>query len=326
MWVAVTGVSARGFQRLAASTVRFSSDGTRYVAWQVSTAAPITVLNTETSQRREVAGCRLSEPVGLYLRGRPAGHGWFIIECAGAKYLLDARTGAIKRLPDVGVGLSGPEWGAVGARYVEGEGNPTYCRQDRAEKLNHEPCISLYEIATGAVRYRPQSQPADLDRPGAPLVCPPLRKRAAGAIITGSAEYSGELLAEPGAVLRISRCHGHPIVIGDAHAGEPHRNLDIDGGLVSWDSGHEAPECQEECSAAVRHGSVSAYSLATGRRLTLTPPASRICGFYSPPCVVGIFGGSAHTRNMLFWIATATVAGDVFGLHVATSTVYAAKL
>jgi hypothetical protein len=311
--------------RLVPSVVPFESDSERYVAWQVQPISPIVVLDTQTGQRREIAGCRLAEPTGLYLRGLPAGHGRFIIECTGAKDLLDARTGAIRALPDVGVGFSGPEWGAVGARYVEGEGSPIHCRQDRAEKLNHAPCISLYEIATGTVSYRPQSQPADLDRPGAPLVCPALRKKAVGATVTNPAKYLGELLAEPGPALRIWRCHGHPIIVRDAHPGEPHRDLDIRGGLVSWDSGHYAPECQEECSPAVRQGSVSAYSLATGRRWTLTPPASRICGFLRP-CVVGIFGGSVHTHNMLFWIATSTVAGDTFGLHVASSTVYAAKL
>jgi hypothetical protein len=320
-----TADANRTWKTLVRNVARFESDSERYVAWQVQPASPIVVLDTLTGQRRDTAGCTLSQPQGLYLRGLPAGHGRFIVECISGKDLLNAPTGSLQPLPDVGVGFSGPEWGAVGARYVEGEGSPSHCTQDRAERLGHAPCISLYEVATGRVSYRPQSQPADLDRPGAPLVCPALRKRAVAATASNPAQYSGELLAESGAALRIWRCHGHPVTIRDAYRGEPHRDLDIRGGLVSWDSGHYAPACQEGCSPAVRKGALSAYSLVTGHRWTLTPPTQRICGFFRP-CLRGIFGGSAHTRNMLFWIATSTVIGDTFGLHVATSTVYAVKL
>jgi hypothetical protein len=215
-------------------------------------------------------------------------------------------------------------WRAVGARYLEGEAPPRYCRQDASERREQEDCIALYEIATGAVSYRPQSQVANLDRPGAPVVCPALRQKAVE-LPTDPGDYSGELFGEPGPPLRISRCRGRAIVIPDASRGERHEDLNIHGGLVSWDSAHEALECTEDCSfEAVKRGSVSAYSLATKRRWRLTPPAQAV--YTGPNTYPGIFGYSTHTRTMLFWIATRTLGVGPKSMYVETSTVYAAKL
>ena len=56
--------STAPFRRVAASTVTFASDGTGYVAWQVSEGAPVVVLDTRTGGRqrfRATAGCTLAD-------------------------------------------------------------------------------------------------------------------------------------------------------------------------------------------------------------------------------------------------------------------------
>jgi hypothetical protein len=310
----------------------FASDSERYVAWQVQKDSPVVVLDTQSGERREIAGCGLTDPdEQINVRGKPAGHGLFIVYCAEGAELLDAQTGVLRALP--GGKYLGPLWARVGARYLEGEANHEgetstgHCLQDAAEQRERKPCIAFYDIATGAVSYRPQSQPGNLNRPGAPLVCPALRKKVIGDTILNPGDYDGELFGEPDNPLRISRCHGRPIIIPDAHLGEPHLSLDIHGGLASWDSGHNARQCAaEECSAAVvEQGSVSAYSFVTGRRWTLKPPADRPDLGYDSH-LRGIFGYSAHTRNMLFWIATTSVESTVLNSYIRTSAVYAAKL
>jgi hypothetical protein len=319
------------WQRIVPSMGVFESDGERYVAWQFAGVTPtMEVLDTLTGQRRQVAGCGLADvDEWSYTRGSPASHGLFLVYCNEPDELLNAATGAVQALPG---GSSVASRAVVGARYVEGEASPSHCRQDAGEKREHDPCIALYEIDTGAVSYRPQSRPGDLDRSGAPLVCPALRKKVIEepkevmnnpTVFSG---YEGDLFGEAGQSLRISRCHGRPIVVGDRHRGEPHFDLDTRGGLVSWDSGHNVLECAYEgCSSAlVRHGSVSAYSRAARRRWTVAAPERPVYG--EQQSFVGTFGYSSHTRTMLFWIAPRTLGSDPAGDHVEQSTVYAAKI
>ena len=322
-WAAPARAAGGPFRLLVPRSARFLTDSERYVAWQVSESSPIIVFDTASGRERTVAGCRLFD-IGNQTdpRGWPAGHGRFIVFCGGTAELLDASTGAAQVLPTGNE--YGPSWHVVGARYVEGRTNNPDCRQSAAEKRREAPCIALYDIATGAVSYRPQSQVGDLDRAGAPLVCPALRQKVIADRATNAGDYSDQLFGEPGEPLPIWRCHGRPILI--RHAGVA-SDLNIHGGLASWDDGHQASECGGgECSLpAVRHGTVSAYSLATGRRWSLKPPARRVNVGIGPP-VLGVFGYSTHTRNMLFWVATRELAFAEVGSVVASSAVYAAKL
>jgi hypothetical protein len=312
------------WQQIAPSVTRWEGDGERFLAWQVEAYSPTVVLDSLTGKEQEVPGCRLFEPNLLYLRRTPAGHGRFLLVCGYTVDLFDARTGVIKALPDV-TGVEGWEWGGVGADYVEGEGSPLRCRRDRAEKAVRSPCIALYEIATGAITYRPRREAADLNRPGA-AVCSALRKKADHMKPFGGASFDGELFAEPGAPLRIWRCHAPPLIIPGTHRHETEGAEIAGDNLISWSTGHYAPDdCLEACSPAVRNGNVFVYSLTSGRRWRLKPPTSCVeLGYATSPC--GIFGYSTHTSSLVFWIATRTVEGNETGTSIGKSTVYAAKL
>jgi hypothetical protein len=316
--------AAAGRWRLIAPNIRrFDSDSERYVAWQVQEDSPIVVLDMVTGQTREIPGCSvpdIEQPFNP--NGWPAGHGLFIIYCGNTSELYNARTGAVKALPG---GEFGPSWQVVGARYLEGVASATDCRQDAMEKREQDNCIALYEIATGRVSYRPHSQISDLDRPGAPLVCPALRKKVLANIGIKAGDYTDQLFGEPSEPIRIWRCHGRPIVVRHSEGSE---HLNLHGGLVSWGNVWNVIACaNEECPlSAVRHGTVSAYSLYTRRRWTFTPPARKVDLRLSHK-VLGVFGYSSHTHTMLFWIATRTLSfGNGGPPTVATSAVYAAKL
>ena len=58
------GAAGSPFRRLAASTVAFASDGTRYVAWQTRVGAPVVVFDARTGAQR-----RLDLPDGCELCG-----------------------------------------------------------------------------------------------------------------------------------------------------------------------------------------------------------------------------------------------------------------
>ena len=316
--------AASRFRAVAPKIVAFGSDSERYVAWQVAKGAPITILDTASGKERQVPGCRLFDLANqVDPRGWPAGHGRFIVFCGNATELLEAPTGTLRMLPS---GESGPSWYVVGARYVEGQAPAANCRQNAIEKRQRELCIALYELSTGIVSYRPQSQVGDLDRPGAPLVCPALRAKVIADTLAGLGDYSDQLFGEPGvSALHIWRCHGRAIIVKKPGL---IGNLNIHGGLASWDDGHDATECiGEECSlSAVRRATVSAYSISTGRRWRMKPPLRRVDVGLAHP-VLGAFGYSSHTRHTLFWIATRTLAFNVHAFATnSTFTLYAAKL
>jgi hypothetical protein len=320
---APSGQAASRFRVVASKIVAFGSDSERYVAWQVAEGSPITVLDTVSGRRIQIRGCHLFDLANqVDFRGWPAGHGRFIVFCGGASELLDARTGTMRVLPR---DESGPSWNVVGARYVEGQANAANCHQNAAERHRQESCIALYEISTGVVSYRPQSEVGDLDRPGAPAVCPALRAKVLADTLAGLGDYSDQLFGEPGEPLHIWRCHGRAIAV---HKPGLVGNLNIHGGLASWDGGHDATECiGGECSlSAVRRATVSAYNLSTGRRWTLKPPLRRVEVGLSHP-VLGAFGYSSHTRRTLFWIATRTLAYNEHAFATnSTFTLYAAEL
>jgi hypothetical protein len=303
-------------RQLAASTVAFSSDGTRYAAWQVRGDEQIVVFDTLTGQRRQITpptGCKLhdeaedGEPVISAAAGR------FLLECdeGAAQALLDVRTGKSVLLPKKTNGTS--DWYRVGTRYVMG--------------VN-----VIYDIATATSTRLDRT--ADLDAPGASTnaICPAVRRLVVhnpwDGLYRGFA-FQGELFAQgygKRGDVQLDRCHGRPTILrargtdDGFGSGEP-EDFDLRGGLLSWDTGSEAagyipPEPKFR-------GGLYAYELTTHRRHKWLLPRLTATGGGEPN--KGTYGYSTHTASMVFWIATQTIGGDKI-LDVETSAVYAAPL
>jgi hypothetical protein len=306
---------ASPLRRLASDTVAFSSDGTRFVAWQVQGDEQIVVLDTLTGLRRQItppAGCKLHNEAedGEPIIGAAAGR--FLLECdeRAAQALLDVRTGMSVMLPKKTNGTS--DWYRVGTRYVMG--------------VN-----VLYDIATGASTRL--DRPADLDARGASMsaICPAVRhlvlRYQPQGLFKGFADQ-GELFAQGDGNhgdVQLDRCHGSPTILrargtdgfGD---GEP-EDFDLRGGLLSWDTGSEAAGYIPPKPKF--RGGLYAYELTTHRRHEWLLPRLRATGGEEPNR--GTYGYSTHTASMVFWIATQTIGGDKI-LDVETSAVYAASL
>jgi hypothetical protein len=305
--------AASSLHRLASGTVAFSSDGTRYAAWQVRGDERIVVLDTLTGQRRQItppAGCKLHDEAE---DGEPiisAAAGRFLLTCGegGAQALLDVQTGRSVLLPKKSNGSS--DWYRVGTRYVMG--------------VN-----VLYDIATGV--SRPLKRVADLDAAGASTnaICPAVRRlvvHSHGQTDRSAWAFQGELFAqgtgEYGDV-QIDRCHGSPTILqargGKEGDGAP-RNFDLRAGLLSWDTGdNENAGYVSPSESRPYRGSLYAYGLVTHKLETWLLPRLSVEG------EIGTFGYSTHTANMVFWIATRTLGGGEL-LHVETSSIYAASL
>src|SRR6202035_1223375 len=99
--------------------------------------------------------------------------GRFLVSCEGGAALFEVSTASLKRLPNT----TTVDWAAVGSRYVEGRDLRGSCRRNREERAHDEPCVAFYSIADGRVTERPRSQVGDVDRPGAPTICPVLRRK-----------------------------------------------------------------------------------------------------------------------------------------------------
>lgn len=310
-----SGAVASPLRRLAASTVAFASDGTRFVAWQVRGGEPIVVLDSLTGLRKQItppAGCTLhdeaedGEPVISAAAGR------FLLECdeGAAQALLDVRTGKSVLLPKKTNGTS--DWYRVGTRYVMG--------------VN-----VLYDIATGASTRLDRT--ADLDTPGASTngICPAVRRLVVhnpwDGLYRGFA-FQGELFAQGSGKrgeVQLDRCHGSPTILrgrgGETFGNGKPQDFDLRGGLLSWDT----------CSAANDYippeprfrGSLYAYELGSHRRDRW--PLPRLPVTVAGETVKGTYGYSTHTANTVFWIATQTLGGEKV-LSVETSSVYAASL
>ncbi len=327
----VPAARASAFQRLAPSIAAFASDGDRYAAWQVAKGSPIVVLDTHSGRRASYSGCSLvsqGEPSLEQTSGASAAAGRFLVECQSGRALLTARTGTLSPPLPHPAGPFYGEWLALGARYVEGNADPHDCTHSPRERRGEEsPCIALYRIATGTLSYRPASQIPDLDRPGAPTVCPPLRGRLANDLANlpgGEFSYRDGLLAQPvrhdeARVTRIGLkgCHGHSRTI--ATSPEP-RDLLLARGLLSWDTGHDATGSGE--GEDVKRGRLWVYDLATRRSSSVALPPTRLLGGEKTR---GVFGYSSHAGRTLFWIAARTVAANEVR-SVETSSVYARRL
>jgi hypothetical protein len=304
--------AARGasLRQLVPKTAVFSSDGSRYVAWQTQIPGPTIVYDTSTGRRTNIGipqGCELAAqgPQGF---GSDAAAGRFLVACgAQSEGFYDVRSGLVTRLP------AGIPWLRFGSRYVEGT-DEHGCPQSRAERAN-ELCRVLYDIATGAVTERPDWQWPDLDRPGAPTACARLRRILLPE--TASAPEGGELVSRrgvfyqqgllatasnrPGAV-RLVRCNGHPTVL-PAH-GQP-VDFDLRGGLLTWDTAHLAGEFDagERGEGDISRGRIWSYKLHSRSRQSWTLPRLPLILHTYPPRV-GVFGWSTHTSNTVFWVAT----------------------
>ena len=313
---------ASQFRQLAPSTVAFSSDGTRYAVWQVSKGSPIVIFDTRTGHQGQISGCDLDES------GEHGAGGRFLLRCGHGESLLDVRTGAITALPS---GEYGPEWQKVGLRYVGGRAElHARCHQTTRD----EGCTALYNIATGAWTNVPESQVPDLDRPGAPPACRPFRHRLLR-LERGSLpeqfSYSEGVLARtvqigeaPVTKLRIERCHRRATIF---HVRTEPGNIDLSGGLLTWDTGHQGTQYQEEevgdiPSGALKRGVLSSYRLSTGQRRSWTLPRLPLHTDYPQP-TVGVFGYSAHTDYAVLWIAARSLYCDKT-CYVETSSVYIA--
>jgi hypothetical protein len=312
---------ASTFRVLAASTQTFVTDGTRYVAWQVTEGSAIVVFDTRTGRRRAFprpAGCRLFRPEENLL-GPTAGAGRILLaSCTDGQLVLNARTGAITALPE----LAGPfetGWWAVGKYYVEGLADPHVCPLVRGEPRNPAHCLALYNIATGALTYRPEALVGDRNRPGAPVICSSLRKKLLEGLRqengTPGANYDNGLLAKPArreGDVQLDRCQGQTLLQGHGFPS----NLDLRGGLLTWDTGHEVFDYEQEDTS---HGAIAVYHPSTGRRDTYPLPST----ITSIPIghIRGVFGYSTHTANSLFWIAERRASNIV-----ESSAVYIARL
>lgn len=305
----VPAARGAGLRRLVAKTVVFSSDGSRYAAWQTRIPGPTTLYDTRTGRRTDIGmpqGCELAaeETQGF---GVDAAAGRFLVTCGKqSEGFYDVRSGLVTRLP------TGIPWLRFGSRYVEGSDEHA-CPQSRAER-EHQLCRALYDIATGAVTERPDWQWPDLDRPGAPTGCGRLRRillpEAARAPEGGElvsprgVSYNDGLLAtassRPGAV-RLVRCNGHTTVLPGR--GEP-VDFELRGGLLTWDTGHLAGEFDagERGEGDISRGRIWSYKLQSRSRQSWTLPRLPLI-IHSYPPRVGVFGWSTHTSNTVFWVA-----------------------
>jgi hypothetical protein len=320
----LTAADAARFHRVAASVVGFASDGSRYVAWQVTEGAPVVVLDTDTGRKATIAipmGCEL--PHEESRNGEHAAGGRFLLSCIDVSRVLDARTRTIAVLPEP-IGPFHTGWDAIGLRYVEGTADPHACSQSRIER----ECMALYDLAMGVISYRPESQVADLDRPG--VICARLREKLMVERGSGASEgqfaYSDGVFAEPdphGHGVEVFRCRGRPTLL---HGGGEPRDLEIGSGLLTWDTGSPGATYNQDVPEGPGYGELWTYALASGRRGHLTLPNMRVSIIGEAQPVIGVLGYSAHTRRTAFWIAAHTLQLGQTGANLETSSVYASRL
>jgi hypothetical protein len=246
---------------IATGVIAFSSDGTRYVAWEGQAKDTIFMLDTRTGRRKTInAPCPLDDKA-------PAAAGRFLLGCSTATeehaLLLDARTMRTTVLPGASYlsdGLHGAVWHGVGRYYVIGS-TGVHARCDRLRR--HEDCVALFDIATGVMSEVPEWRVPDVDRTGAPPLCHALRENVRhmsqgefvsdwGPLIPlGSYfSYRDGLVARPEGLLKreipnfvkhliIERCHG-PSILVPAHSErrQPHSawHLELSGGTLTWDT------------------------------------------------------------------------------------------
>jgi hypothetical protein len=331
--LAGTANASAGVSRLrllVPSVVRFASDGSRYAAWQVHLDGPIVVLNTLTGARHVIprpTGCNLEngeENNGVARRVAAAGQ--FLLSCptgpGGLTGVLRARDGQSFRLPEMS--LTGG-WTTLGSRYAEGYTREEKCAHTETElKAEETGCIVLLSFASAVLSYRPHGEVVNLDKPGAPLECPAVQKRArAGHANAAEGGFSTGLLAiessRHNGDVEIVHCHGRATVLSGR--GEP-KNLRLDGGLLTWDNGLNPTQ-----SGFPRENkTLTSYRLANRSRRSWTLPLVSVRG-QEEPTPREPYGYSTHTTNAVFWIAPKTLESVGKATVVVTrASVYSARL
>ena len=329
------GALASPFRRLSSSVVAFSSDGTRYAAWQATASSPIVVLDAVRRKQVSYLGCTLAgaryDPPAEEL----ASAGRFLVVCSEGFALIDAANGALTPLPKP-AGIYDGEWVAVGARYAQATADPLDCPHSPAQASKGDTgegpaCSALYDIETGALSYRRESQVANLDRRGAPTICRALRAKLAregrSVSFPGGFAFGEDLLAEtvqrgeaPVRSIRIRGCQGSKVV---PTVPEP-RDLLLAGGLLTWDTGHAGEQYDAEATDSTEHigsGRLWSYRVANGMRRSVALPLEST--IVPPGRVRGVLGYSSHAGRTLFWIAARRVGVDEVSF-VETSAVYVA--
>jgi hypothetical protein len=314
---ASASASASAFRRLDGNADAFATDGTRYAVWQYRPSHPIIVYDTQARHRGEIEdGCAI--PSG----GAGAADGRFLVYCTGGTALLDVRSGKLTPLPEP----PGGSWEEVGSRYVAtGYGQGVRCPGMRP----HEGCLVLDEIATGKLSEVPERRLPDLNRPGAPplRVCRAFRPKLLG---EGEGAYGEGVFAAviervregPRHWLLIQRCRGRRTLL---HTDYEPKDLDIGGGLLTWDSGHTVGSDEEaERGFDGKRGALVRLDLATGRRRVWSLPALSVSGGGEP--IFGVYGYSLHISHMVFWIADRSVSCGKGGCQPDSYYVYAARM
>jgi hypothetical protein len=324
---AVPAAATVPLRRGAFTTVAFATDGGHYAAWQERRGAGrLVVIDTRSGARRQVMApptCELYDHVGEAPMSLPAAGGRFLLACNEGRAVFDARGDGFVTLPPIGPFT--PGWLRVGLRYAEGQ-TRSGCQRSAAEAKRGAYCLALYDLATGSVSYRSESQPVDLDRPGAPAICPALRRRLISERAVNSENlfsYSDGRLAHRGrrvGDVQIDSCSGRHIVV--SRRGEA-QNIRLSAGVLSWDNGQEGGGPRLESHFG--HASLVTYRLSTRRRRSWRLPRLPLfkSGLAHPP--VGAFGFSSHNADRVFWIAAQTLApGREPGVE--TSSIYSASL
>jgi hypothetical protein len=320
------------WRQIAPTAVAFSSDGSQYVAWQARVGSQIEVLDTRTGHRSSIAPpaeCRLEAQAGEQPEPTASG-GYFLLDCSGAngperKSILNVKTGTSAALPQAATSFG---WHLVQGRYIEGMADEHTCKRQRTPRGPGEVCVALYDLAKGVVSDRPAWQVPDLNRLGAPPVCPALRSKLLADKESGLPKlfsYADGLLAHPAHradSVQIDRCKGRPIVL--AGRGQP-RNFDVRAGVLTWDTAHHATDFEPQEDA--RHGTLTSYRISNGARRSWSLPDLRLTGAL-PGADRGVFGYSTHTTNTVFWVASCTLGYSNEGKSsfVETSSLLAASV
>lgn len=325
MWISafVVPASATGWSKLASGTARVASDGTRYLAWQGEDAGPVTVFDSRTHHSKSIVlpkECVIADE----WRGTEDEHGLhassgrFLVFCPERLFeLLEVATGRLRPVP----GTIRGQWGVVGSRYVEGFDARNVCHQTSEERARREPCLALYDLATGVVSDRPQWQVGDLDQRGAPLICPALRREVPGPGVRAGT-YSHGILGQATSPVELFRCNRHRTYLKTF--GEP-RSAVLAGGVFTWDDGQRPPE-NFRAPREPRHVVLSSYRVGTHQRRDFPLPRLRLTLAGTPGVLHGVFGYSTHTAYAVFWVATETLSSGMEPFTPMLSAIYTAPL
>lgn len=316
------------FGSLATQVTGFASDGSRYVVWQTKRGNPLVIYDTWTRRRRDVtapAGCDLPESESG--ERATAAEGRVLLACnASTSEVLHAATGEITPLPQP-AGPLDAGWFSIGSRYVAGTADPHVCGLRPRERESGESCVALYDLVTRALTYAPPSYVPDLDKPQ--QVCALLRAQLIAANAAGPAErepsYDDGLLARParrGSGIELLGCRGRRKIL---HAAGQPENIDLHGGLLTWDTAAPASAYNQEVEERPGYGFLWTYQLSTGRRTHIALPEVRI---YTgmPHRGTNTLGYSTHAGSMLFWLAAQTVTADHGGYALTKSTLFVAHV